>query len=85
MSEPMTAPNILDREFLEIRAKILQLAASFDRMDRSDGAVANDTRMKSIRKGIEILQSQVPNRAEQLQLVFSRDYESDWKTQFGIE
>lgn len=85
MSEPMTAPQILDREFLEIRAKILELAASFDRMDRGDGAVENDMRMKTIRKGVEILQTDAPNRAEQLQLLFSREYEADWRTQFDIE
>ena len=85
MSESMTAPQILDREFLEIRAKILELAASFDRMDRGDGVVENDLRMETIRQGVEILQSDAPNRAEQLQLLFSLEYKSDWRTQYGIE
>ena len=84
MSIPMTSGEVLDREYLEIRAKILQLAASFDRLDRADGDVASDDRSDLISKGLEILQSSDNNRAEQIQLLFSREFEDAWREQFGI-
>ena len=84
MSIPMTSGEVLDREYLEIRAKILQLAASFDRLDRADGDVSSDGRSDLISKGLEILQSSDNNRAEQIQLLFSREFEDAWREQFGI-
>ena len=84
MSIPMTSGEVLDREYLEIRAKILQLAASFDRLDRADGDVSSDVRSDLISKGLEILQSSDNNRAEQIQLLFSREFEDAWREQFGI-
>ena len=80
----MTSGEVLDREYLEIRAKILQLAASFDRLDRADGDVSSDVRSDLISKGLEILQSSDNNRAEQIQLLFSREFEDAWREQFGI-
>ncbi len=36
MPTAMPAAEVLDREFLEIRAKILEIAASLDRLDRGE-------------------------------------------------
>ena len=86
----MTAPAVLDREYFEIRAKLLELAASFDRLDRGDGSVADDPRMKLIQDGLSILQSRqrhrrgAPDRAETIQLLFSRVYEENWRENYGI-
>ena len=80
----MSASTVLDREFLELRAKILELGASLDRMDRGDGTVQEDTRMQLLSKGIEILQSAESDRAERIQLLFSLDYNEDWPKQFQI-
>jgi hypothetical protein len=80
----MSAPAVLNREFLEIRAKLLELAASFDRLDRGDGSVADDPRMSRIRRALEVLQGDAPDRAEQIQLIFSREYDDDWRRQFGL-
>src|SRR5438105_3688541 len=38
MSSLLTAPEVLNREFLEIRSKILELAAALDRIARADGS-----------------------------------------------
>ncbi len=84
MLNPMPAQAVLDREFLEIRAKLLQIAASFDRLDRGEGSVANDRRMELIRKGIEVLQSDGPDRAERIQLLFSRSYDEKWRKNLGV-
>lgn len=81
---PMTAPAVLDREFLEIRAKILQLAASFDRMDRGESSVSSDPRMALIDEGLQILQQPGGNRAEKIQMIFSREYEENWRDAYGI-
>ncbi len=85
MPSPMSAAEVLDREFLEIRAKILELAASFDRLDRSEGAVGNDPRMALIRKGLDILASNREERAEEIQLLFSRQYGPDWRREYDLE
>jgi hypothetical protein len=75
----MPAPQVLDREFLEIRAKILELAASLDRLDRGDGDVADDPRMTLVRGGLSILSQDDPGRAERMQLLFSQPYEDAWR------
>ena len=55
MPTAMPAAEVLDREFLEIRAKILQIAASLDRFDRGEGSVEDDPRRAQISDGIAIL------------------------------
>lgn len=84
MSIPMSAPEVLDREFLELRAKLLQLAASFDRLDRAEESVKDDPRYDLILRGLKLLQEEAPNRAEKFQLLFSREYEDNWRSQYGI-
>lgn len=84
MPTPMTAPKILDREFLEIRAKILELAASFDRLDRGADSVDNDPRVPLIREGLQVLLSGNSDKAEEIQLLFSRIFDEEWRSQFGI-
>lgn len=80
----MNSKQILDREFLELRAKILQIAASLDRMDRSDGDLGSEEKLERLYKGLSILMSDSPDRAEQVQLLFSRDYDESWRESFQI-
>ncbi len=84
----MTAKQILDREFLEMRAKILELAASFDRIDRADKAgdssVDADPRSVRLARGLELLQSDEPNRAERVQMLFSLVYSESWREDFQL-
>lgn len=80
---PMPAQTVIDREFLEIRAKILELAASFDRMDRGEGS-ASAEQLEQLHRGLEILSEDEPNRAERVQLLFSREYSSQWRSEFGL-
>lgn len=81
---PMTADAVLDREFLEIRAKILELAASFDRLDRGEGGINDDRRMELIREALKLLEDPNAGRAERIQLLFSREYSGSWRNEFGI-
>jgi hypothetical protein len=49
----MTAKSMLDREFLEMRCRLIELAASMDRVERGSdaGEVAADPRMQLARRG----------------------------------
>jgi hypothetical protein len=82
---PLNAAATLEREFLTIRAKILEIAASLDRLDRADGDAAGDPRMAQIRTGIETLLSRDEGRAETVQQVFSLPYVEEWRERFGLE
>lgn len=84
----MNSQQVLDREYLEIRGKILEVAASLDRLERAAGDVAQDPRMKLIQQGLQIaLQSndaQGDSRAKQIQLLFSREYADSWRKEFEL-
>jgi len=84
MSIPVDAPEILDRQFLEMRAKLIQLAASLDRLDRAEGSVDGDPRLERIQQALAILSGDPVLRAERLQMIFSLPYDSDWQQQFGL-
>ena len=84
MPLPMTASQVLDREFLELRAKILELAASFDRLERGAGCVADDPRLQRLRDALQLLGPTQENRAEQVQLLFSRPYAQQWRQDFEL-
>ncbi len=84
MQTKLTAPAVLEREFLEMRAKVLQLAASFDRLDRAEGAVAGDSRLAQLAQAIQLLQSEQPGRAEEVQMIFSRTFSPDWRDELGV-
>ena len=79
---PVSAPpqSILDRVYLEVRAKLLEVAASLDRIDRADDAaqLQRDPRMEQITKAIQILKTGRLDRAEQIQLTFSDTYTPTW-------
>jgi len=80
----LSAPEVLNREFLEIRCKILDLAAAFDRLARADGSVDDDPRLARLREALTIVLQQPEDRAEQVQMVFSRTYDDDWQKTFKV-
>ena len=80
----LSAPEVLNREFLEIRCKILELAAAFDRLARADGSVDEDPRVARLREALTAVLDQTSDRAEQVQMIFSREYEEDWQETFKI-
>ena len=84
MPIPLTASETLNREFLEIRSRLLQLAATFDRIERAAGMVDDDPRMVKIRRALAVLSDGAPDRAEQLQMIFSRRYEENWRRELGV-
>lgn len=84
MPVPLEASECLDREFLEVRAWLLQIAAALDRIDRSAGSVAADPRRQSLDEAAKLLLAAGPDRAEKIQLLFSLDYDSEWKQSFAF-
>jgi hypothetical protein len=76
--------EVLEQEFLPIRAKVLEVAAALDRLDRGAGSLASDARRAQIQAAIQILLRPEDDRAEQVQLIFSRQYNDEWRDQFGI-
>jgi hypothetical protein len=81
---PMSASQILDREFLELRAKLLELGASLDRLDRAEGSVANDPRRERLLRGLQLLLDDQGDRAERIQRLFSREYSPDWRSALNL-
>jgi hypothetical protein len=79
------AMEILNREFLEIRCKVLELAAAFDRLERGAGGFADDPRWRKINEALEVLRDDRGDRAERVQLIFSRPYASQWREEFALD
>ena len=76
----MQAVPPFEQEYLPMRAKILEIAAALDRLDRvGGGANAREPRVAKIRSAVEALLSSESDRAEQVQLIFSRPYAEDWR------
>ena len=66
-----SADQVMDREFLAIRSRLIELAAALDRIGRANGAAADDPRWLQIRRSLGILMADAPRRAEQVQEAFS--------------
>lgn len=82
------AKVVLEREFLEIRCRILDLAAALDRLDRAEQTSPADAhQLAQINAGIHALlghSGPSPNRAAEVQLLFSQPYQPEWRKQFEI-
>lgn len=79
MPIPLSANEVLDREFLLARAKLIELAAILDRIDRAEGDAADDDRLTRIRQSFELLAGAGPDRAERVQAIFSLPYDENWQ------
>ena len=79
MTTKLTAAEMLDREFLEIRCRLLDIAAALDRIDRADAtdAVQSDPRMAKLQEATRLLVDGQPDRAERMQMVLSDPYDED--------
>jgi hypothetical protein len=78
---PLPAAKALDTYFLEARAKLLELAATLDRIGRGAGAADTqaDPRLHKIRQALEVLHDPSGGRAERIQQIFSREYDPGWQ------
>lgn len=79
-----SADEVLDQEFLIVRAKLLEVAASLDRIERAAGSVADDPRLAQIERALAAISEGGSDRAAQLQRIFSLSYEPNWRDVFGL-
>ncbi len=101
-SQPAQA--VLDAHYLETRAKLLEVAAVLDRIDRAGAPQSSrssdaetrssdaetrssdaETRRSQIDEAIQILLDDSPRRAELIQQLFSRQYDPQWRSDFGLQ
>jgi len=64
-----TKQEVLDQSFIEVRAKLIEVAAFLDRVDRAEGE--EDYRIKAFRQALKALEGNEPERAKQILLAFS--------------
>ncbi len=81
MSTSLTAAALLDRDFLEIRRRLIDIAAAWDRIDRAaDANVARaDPRMARLAEATGVLLDDKPDRTLRVQMVFSEPYVENWR------
>ena len=81
MPSMMKAAAVLDRDFLEMRHRVLDLAAALDRIDRGQEApaVQEDPRLAMLHQAIRVLTDGESNRTERVQLVFSIPHDANWR------
>ena len=81
----LDAPEILNRVYLDIRAKLLEVGASLDRLDRAEGSVQDDPRLQRIRQALAILAADQSDRAEKIQLLCSLPFETGWRKSLAVD
>ena len=69
---PLTQQQLIDEYFMEVRARILDVAAFLDRMDRSvERNAEDDFRMVAMRQALQALCVRNPGRVYDIQMIFS--------------
>lgn len=79
--QEMDANQVLNREFLEIRCRLIDIAASLDRIGRSSDSIraAQDPRYTQLKDAIALLATDTPDRAQRVQMVFSDPFVAIWR------
>jgi hypothetical protein len=77
LKNPLDRTELINLYFLEHRAKLIDIAAFLDRLDRAgDAGKDKDFRIKAFRKAAEILTDESPDKAKRILEVFS-DHTTD--------
>jgi hypothetical protein len=79
-----TAQQVIADEFLIARAKILELAATLDRIERSSGDVEDSKQMNLLAEWMHILCDEEVDKAKRVQLLMSREYDPQWQHTMSI-
>lgn len=92
-NSPLSADEILEREFLPLRSRLLDIAAALDRFERASDdhseakpaeaklseTKATKMRLVKVEEALQILlDSANSDRAERIQQLFSREYDANW-------
>ena len=62
-------PPVLDQQLMEMRWRLLSLAADLDRLDRC--GLSGDLRLAKLRDAIAVLSEPASGRAEKMQMLLS--------------
>ncbi|MCZ6836512.1 MAG: hypothetical protein O7G85_12120 [Planctomycetota bacterium] len=68
---PMTYEQAIEAYFMEHRAKLIDVAAFLDRLERTSENKSDDFRMIAFRSALEVLGDGEPDRARRLLELFS--------------
>ena len=83
-----SASSILEQEFLLTRAKILEVAAFFDRFTGAEAEREEDSpdeeKLELLMGACRILTDSEESKAARVQLLFSRAYEEAWREKMSI-
>lgn len=79
MTQQTNKSTMLDREFLDIRCRILDIASALDRIDQHDNTNHTDPRMNKMIDAIQLLTNQPQDRTQKIQMIFSDPYDPNWK------
>lgn len=79
-----SAAQIVADEFMIARAKIVELAATLDRIERASGNVDDSKNMQLLVQGMHILIDDQIEKAKRVQLLMSRDYDPNWQNLMSI-
>jgi hypothetical protein len=76
MSSRLNPGEVLDHHYLEVRCKLLEIAAILDRFQRAGGgdpAGSSEPRLERCSRALGLLAqpSETPDRAERIALIFS--------------
>jgi hypothetical protein len=76
--------RVFEEDFLPLRAKLIEIAASLDRIDRAGGSFALEGKRAQVYEAIRALLTPDDDRAEQIQRIFSRPYEDNWQKKLRV-
>jgi hypothetical protein len=73
LRSPKSAKQLLDMYFLDVRCALLETAAAFDRIERSDGGdeIFSDPRLKRLLEACDIIKNGKQNRVERFLTLLS--------------
>ncbi len=78
------AQEVLADEFLVARCKILELAATLDRIERAAGSAEESRNMQLLSQGLKVLCDDEVEKAKRIQLLMSREYDPTWRKVYGL-
>ena len=78
MPESLKDPQVLEREFLGIRAKLIEFSAALDRLDRAEAA-ADDRESTRFIAACESSPARPPAWPNKSEHIFSLPYQENWR------
>ena len=79
-----TAQQVIADDYLIARAKILELAATLDRIERATGDVEDSKQLNLLVQGMHILCDEEVDKARRVQLLMSRQYDPIWQSNMSV-